>query len=163
MFCELQQDYGIDFVSRIRDENLEINGHIQRQLAEPGRRWGIENQGFRSLSQTWNLDRPASHSFGAVLARLVFVFMIYNASHLFEKQSRHRPDYAEHLRRLRSYGSGLRLAGATNIALTESGFCCAISTRDLLRLQKQRIKRGFERALEAGRSLTDVLRGFDSS
>jgi len=251
LFCELQQDYGIDFVSRIRDEKLEINGHIQRQLEEPGRRWtsleeqrqfsgrlerqrvrltalrpiplisdetgreiavnvvvavqshldgtpildkkgrdisttqyvtslapgpygvkvrgfygrrwGIENQGFRSLSQTWNIDRPASHSFGAVLARLVFVFMIYNASHLFEKQSRHRPDYAEHLRRVRSYGSGLRLAGATNIVLTEPGSCCAMSTRDLLRLQKQRIKRGFERDPEAGRSLTDVLRGFDSS
>jgi hypothetical protein len=93
----------------------------------------------------------------------VFVFMIYNASHLFEKQSRHRPDYAEHLRRVRSYGSGLRLAGATNIVLTEPGSCCAMSTRDLLRLQRQRIKRGFERDLEAGRSLTDVLRGFDSS
>lgn len=251
LFCELQQDYGIDFVSRIRDENLEINGPIQRQLEEPNRRWttieeerqfsgrlerqrvrltalrpitlisdetqrelavnvvvavqshadgtpildkkgkdisttkyatslppgpygvkvrrfyrhrwGIENQGFRSLSQTWNIDRPASHRFGAVLARLVFVFMIYNASHLFEKQSRHRPDYAEHLRRVRSYGSGLRLAGATNIVLTESGFCCAMSTRDLLRLQKQRIKRGLQRELEAGRSLADILKELDSS
>jgi hypothetical protein len=34
-------------------------------------RWGIENQGFRSLSQTWDIDRPAGHSYGAVLARLV--------------------------------------------------------------------------------------------
>ena len=251
LFWELKQGYGIDFVSRVRDENLEINGHIQRQLEEPDRRWttieeqrqfsgrleqqrvrltalrpitlisdqtqreivvnvvvavqshldgtplrdkkgkdistsqyvtslptgpygvkirrfyrgrwGIENQGFRSLSQTWNIDRPAGHSFGAVLARLVFVFLIYNASHLFEKQSRHRPDDAAQLRRLRSYGAGLRLAGATNIVLTESGFCCAMSTRELLRLQKQRLKRGLQRQLEAGRSLTDALKELDSS
>ena len=26
-------------------------------------RWGIENQGFRSLSQTWDIDRPAGHSY----------------------------------------------------------------------------------------------------
>src|SRR5206468_9003913 len=200
LFCELKQDYGIDFVSRVRDQKLEVNGSIQRQLEEadrpwteleeerqfsgrketqkvrltalrpitlisdetpahrqiavnivvayqshldgsairdkkgkdisrtdyitslaPGRygvkvrgfyrgRWGIENQGFRSLSQTWDIDRPAGHSFGAVLARLVFVFTIYNARHLFEKQSRHRPDYAEQLRQMRSYGPGISLA-----------------------------------------------------
>ena len=162
LFCELKQDYGIDFVSRVRDEKMDVNGTIQRQLDEAGRswesfaedrqfsgrketqqvrvtalrpitlisdekphrqiavnivvaiqshadgspildkkkadisrsdyitslapgrqqgakirgfyrrRWGIENQGFRSLSQTWDIDRPAGHSYGAVLARLVF-------------------------------------------------------------------------------------------
>src|SRR5207302_8403278 len=39
LFCELKQDYGIDFVSRVRDEKLDLNGHIQRQLAEPDRSW----------------------------------------------------------------------------------------------------------------------------
>ncbi len=39
MFCELVQDYGIDFVSRVRDEKLEINGQIQRQREDPQRRW----------------------------------------------------------------------------------------------------------------------------
>ena len=77
-------------------------------------RWGIENQGFRSLSQTWDIDRPAAHSYGAVLARLVFVFLIYNARHLFEKQSRHSPDYAEQLRQMRRYGAGISLAGASH-------------------------------------------------
>ena len=157
LFCELKQDYGIDFVSRVRDQKLDVNGSIQRQLEEADRpwteleeqrqfsgrketqkvrltalrpiilisdetpahrqiavnivvacqshpdgspirdkngkdisqtdyitslrpgmygvkvrslyrgRWGIENQGFRSLSQTWDIDRPAGHSYGAVL------------------------------------------------------------------------------------------------
>src|SRR5258708_11571521 len=75
-------------------------------------RWGIENQGFRSLSQTWDIDRPAGHSYGAVLARLAVVFMIYNAGHQFAKQSRHRPAFAAQLKHMGSYAPGIRLAGA---------------------------------------------------
>ena len=50
-------------------------------------RWGIENQGVRDLSQTWKIDRPAGHSYGAALAHLVFVFMIYNSGQLFKQSS----------------------------------------------------------------------------
>ena len=253
LFCELKQDYGIDFVSRIRDEKLELNGNIQRQVEEadrtwasfeeerqfsgrhetqqvrvtalrpitlisdatpmhrqiavnvvvavqshidgtaildkngkdisrtdyvtslaPGRhgakvrrfyggRWGIENQGFRSLSQTWDIDRPAGHSYGAVLARLVFVFMIYNARHLFEKESQHRPDYAEQLRQMRCYGPGISLAGAAIVVLTASGFCCALTARELLKLQKQRLLTKIERGLAAGKSIKEVMREIDTS
>jgi hypothetical protein len=126
-------------------------------------RWGIENQGFRYLSQTWNIDRPAGHSYGGVLARLVFVFMIYNSGQLFKQASRQRPDYAAQLRRMRSYGPGVRLAGATNIAITESGFCGAFTTRELLRLAQERIRRALQRDLESGRSFHDALKNLDSS
>ena len=54
--------------------------------------------------------------------------MIYNSGQLFKQASRQRPDYAAQLRRMRSYGPGVRLAGATNIAITESGFCGAFTT-----------------------------------
>jgi hypothetical protein len=253
LFCELKQDYGIDFVSRVRDERMDLNGHIQRQLEEvdrswssfqeqrqfsgrqetqnvrvtalrpitlisdetpehrqiavnivvavqshgdgspildkngkdisrtdyvtslaPGRhggkvrgfyrgRWGIENQGFRSLSQTWDIDRPAAHSYGAVLARLVFVFLIYNARHLLEKQGRHSQDYAEQLRQMRTYGAGISLAGASIVALTASGFCCALTARELLQLQKQRLLKRIERGLAAGKSVKEVMREIDST
>ena len=126
-------------------------------------RWGIENQGFRSLSQTWDIDRPAGHSYGAVLARLVFVFMIYNARHLFEKQSRYRPDYAEQLRQMRSYGPGICLVGATLIALTAAGFCCAFTPRELLKLHTQRLQKAIQRGLAAGRTLEEVMRELDSN
>jgi hypothetical protein len=121
-------------------------------------RWGIENQGFRSLSQTWDIDRPAGHSYGAVLARLVFVFMIYNARHLFAQQSRHRPDYAEQLRQTRSYGAGISLAGATIIAQTASGYCCPLTARELMKLQKQRLLNAMQRGLAAGRPIEEVMR-----
>ena len=126
-------------------------------------RWGIENQGFRWLSQTWDIDRPARRSYAAVLARLVFVFMIYNARHLLEKQSRHRPDYAEQLRQMRSYGPEISLAGAAIIALTASGFCCALSGQELLKLQKQRLLKTMQRGLVAGKTLEEVMRELDNS
>jgi Transposase DDE domain len=251
LFCELKQDYGIDFVSRVRDEKLDIHDDLQRQVEEAGRswaeieeqrqfsgrqekqkvrltalrpitlisdeseahrqvavhvvvavqshmdgspirdkkgkdisrtdyvtslspgrhgvkvrrfyrsRWGIENQGFRCLSQTWDIDRPAGHSYGAVLGRLVFVFMIYNARQLFEKESQHRPDYAEQLRQMRSYGPAIRLAGATIIAVTASGFCCALSSPQMLKLQKQRLLKMMQRGLKDGKSLEEVIQELD--
>src|SRR6266704_3725829 len=39
LFYELKQGYGVDFVSRVRDEGLEIDGSIRRQLEETDRRW----------------------------------------------------------------------------------------------------------------------------
>jgi hypothetical protein len=39
LFCELKQDYGIDFVSRVRDQKMDVNGSIQRQLEEADRPW----------------------------------------------------------------------------------------------------------------------------
>ena len=124
-------------------------------------RWGIENQGFRSLSQTWDIDRPAGHSYAAVLARLVFVFLIYNAQHFFEKQSRHHPDYAEQLRQMRSYGPAIGLAGATIIAVTVSGFCCALSSRRMLELQKRRLLNLMQPGLAAGKPIQEVMRELD--
>jgi hypothetical protein len=81
---------------------------------------------------------------------------------LFEKQSRHRPDYAEQLQQMRSYGGEISLAGATIIALTDSGFCCALTARELLKLQKQRLLKTIKRGLAAGKSLQEVMREIDS-
>ncbi len=39
LFGELKQDYGIDFVSRVRDEKREINEVIQRGIGQPKRVW----------------------------------------------------------------------------------------------------------------------------
>ena len=89
--------------------------------------------------------------------------MIYNARHLFEKQSRHRPDYAEQLRQMRSYGPGISLAGAANVVLTASGFCCTFTARELLKLHKQRLQKAIQRGLAAGRPIEEIMREFDSS
>jgi len=54
------------------------------------------------------------------------------------------------------------LAGATIIALTASGFCCALTARELLKLQKQRLLKTIERGVAAGKSLKEVMREIDS-
>src|SRR5437588_12720107 len=57
LFCELKQDYGIDFVSRVRDQKLELNGHIQRQLEEADRSWSSfqEQRQFSGSQETQNV------------------------------------------------------------------------------------------------------------
>jgi len=39
LFCELKQDYGIDCVSRVRNEKREIHRVIQREIGQPKRVW----------------------------------------------------------------------------------------------------------------------------
>ena len=39
LFCELKQDYGIDCVSRVRDEKREIHQVIEREIGQPKRVW----------------------------------------------------------------------------------------------------------------------------
>ena len=110
-----------------------------------------------------DIDRPAGPSYGAVLARLVFVFMIYNARHLFEKESRHRADYAEELRRMRAYGPGIALVGASIVALTVSGFCCALKTSELLTLHKKRLLNLMRLGMAAGKTVEEVMREVESN
>src|SRR5260370_15302693 len=54
LFCELKQDYGIDFVSRVRDQKLEVNGSIQRQVEEADRPWTSfeEERQFSGVKET---------------------------------------------------------------------------------------------------------------
>jgi len=254
LFCELKQDYGIDFVSRVRDEKLDLNGghptatggggpaldqfrgraavlraqgdaegardrltadHFDqrrtsgssanrgeyrggpsmspRRLSDSGQEGEgyfpdrlrhqpgageVRSESARILSGPLGnresgifagCRRPGTSTVrqgtasGRFLARLVFVFMTYNARHLFEKQSRHRPDYAEQLRQMRSYGPGISLAGAANVVLTASGFCCTFTARELLKLHKQRLQKAIQRGLVAGRPIEEIMREFDSS
>ena len=59
---------------------------------------------------------------------------------------------------LPNYGT---LAGAAIVALTASGYCCALTAGELLKLQKQRLLKRIERGLEAGKSVQEVMRDID--
>ena len=54
LFCELKEDFGIDFVSRVRDEKMDVNGTIQRQLDEADRAWDsfAEERQFSGRKET---------------------------------------------------------------------------------------------------------------
>ena len=64
---------------------------------------------------------------------------------------------------MRSYGPGIALAGAAIVALTASGYCCGLTARELLKLQKQRLLKKIERGLEAGKSVKEVMRELDNT
>ena len=89
--------------------------------------------------------------------------MIYNARHLFIKESRHRADYAEQLRQMRAYGPGIALVGASIVALTMSGFCCALKASELLTLHKQRLLNLMRRGMAAGKTVEEVMRELESN
>ena len=82
---------------------------------------------------------------------------------MFEKESRHRTDYAEQLRQMRAYGPGIALVGATIVALTLSGFCSALTARELLKLHQQRMRNLIERGMAAGKTVEEVMRELDSN
>jgi hypothetical protein len=48
-----------------------------------------------------------------------------------------------------TYGAKISLAGATIVALTASGYCCALTGRELLNLEKQRLLKTIERGMAA--------------
>ncbi|MBM4034467.1 MAG: transposase [Planctomycetes bacterium] len=61
-----------------------------------GRRWVVEDQGFRELTQDWALDTLAGRRFNALNARIAFALMLYNADRLLRAK---HPDLWEEARR----------------------------------------------------------------
>ena len=58
---------------------------------------------------------------------------------------------------MRAYGPGIALVGASIVALTLSGFCCALTAGELLKLYKQRLRNLIERGMAAGKTIEEVM------
>ena len=63
---------------------------------------------------------------------------------------------------MRAYGPGIALVGASIVALTLSGYCCALTAGELMKLYKQRMRNLIERGLAAGKNVEEVMRDLDS-
>ena len=48
------------------------------------------------------------------------------------------------------------------VVLTASGYCCALTARELLKLQRQRPRKAIQRGLAAGRPIAEMPRELDS-
>lgn len=48
-------------------------------------RWGVENQGFRNLTQRWSLDVAAGRNLNSIVARTFFVLALANAERIVEE------------------------------------------------------------------------------
>ena len=82
-------------------------------------RWGIENEGFRELTQTWALDRLAGRRFNALNSRTAFVLMLYNAERLL--QMKHPGPWQQERQRRRAWGEQALIGGLSVATYTEEG------------------------------------------
>ena len=128
------------------------------------RRWLIENQGFRELTQQWHLDTLVGHSFQANHARLAFVGMLYNAERIL--RMKHPGPWQEERERLRWVDPKTLMGGLAVVGYTPQGQLGLWSVKDYGALvqaathcavQAQLVGR-LKEAYRHGQSLEDVLK-----
>jgi hypothetical protein len=127
------------------------------------RRWVVENQGFRELTERWKVDALAGKRFSANVARLAFVFMLYNAERLL--RMKHPGPWQEERKRLSGLGDRGLLGGPALAAYTpqgQLGLLDARRYRDLVRLaERRRIAARLRDCLAEGRDPRDLLDELD--
>ncbi len=70
-------------------------------------RWGIENEGFRTLKQSYHLEQLPGRSFAAIEARTALVLMLYNAMNILDMKYPEEGKEALLQRRKRGHASHL--------------------------------------------------------
>lgn len=72
-----------------------LGRQVGEWIEEYGRRWTIENEGIRELSQRWKVRTLVGRKFCAIWAQVVILMALYNATKVYEMK---RPADAERLR-----------------------------------------------------------------
>jgi len=133
------------------------------------RRWFIENQGFRCLTQRWNLDIPAGRKINIIRARICFVLMLYNAEAIMEMKF--PEEWQKEKERLEQWGEEGMLGKPALIIYTRD-YRCGIFTGKRygeLVAQASRIKyekhlrQQLQEAVEKGINLEEFTKRLDTS
>lgn len=74
---------------------LPLGRHPEKWVEKYGRRWTVENEGIRQLSQEWRVKTPVGRKFKAIWAQVVMLMVLYNAVKVWEMK---RPKDVERLR-----------------------------------------------------------------
>jgi len=130
------------------------------------KRWVVENEGFRNLTQRWGLDVAAGRSYAAVLARTFFLLVLANAESIVAELFP-GPWHLER-KRLGKLGVPGRIGGEPAVAAyTAQGQLGLMAVEEYGRLVAQRERKGFvqelQRARSRGEGIEDVLRRLDPS
>jgi len=129
------------------------------------RRWVIENQGFRDLTQQWALDRLAGRRFNALNSRIAFALMLYNAERILRMKC--PGPWQEERARLRDLGERSLLGGPSVIGYTPDGRLGIFTAEDYARLiaarERARIVRTLREGLARGETLERTLERLESA
>jgi hypothetical protein len=125
------------------------------------RRWVIENQGFRNLTQRWALDVPPARNYRAMFARMFFVLTLANAESVVGELF--PGDWRDERQRLGKLGVSGTIGGEPALAAyTPKGQLGILSTEDYGSLVAQRERatmlQELRRAQAKGESLEEVIR-----
>ena len=125
------------------------------------KRWTIENQGFRNLTQRWGLDVAAGRNYRSILARTFFVLALANAESVVEEMF--PGPWQEERRRLGRLGAPGKIGGEPALAAyTPQGQLGILKTDDFRSLVAQRertlILNEIRSATNRGEPLDDVIR-----
>ena len=117
------------------------------------KRWFVENQGFRCLTQRWNLDIPAGRKLNIIRARICFVLMLYNAEGILEMKF--PKEWQEERERLEKWGEEGMLGKPALIIYTRDNRCGIFTGKRYGELVAQataiRLKKELQQAREKGR------------
>jgi hypothetical protein len=125
------------------------------------KRWAVENQGFRNLTQRWGLDVAAGRSYPAILARTFFLLVLANAESVVAELF--PGPWQEERKRLGKLGVPGRIGGGPGVAAyTRQGQLGIMSVEEYGQLVAQRERNALldqlQQARARGESIDDVLR-----
>ena len=123
------------------------------------RRWVIENQGFRELTQNWAINTLAGRRFNANNARIAFVLMLYSAERIMRMKD--QAGWLKERERVKlMIGQGL-MGGLNVVVYTQDGHLGLFQARqygNIVRQAERRRITAMARAYQAqGRDLKDLL------
>ncbi len=123
------------------------------------RRWLIENQGFRELTQRWKIDTLAARRFQAINSRIGFTLMLYNAERIL--RMRHPGPWEEERKRLKRVGPRSLIGGPCLVAYTPEGALGVLSAEKYRRLvisaDRRMVLAQLRQAARRGKSAEELL------
>jgi len=123
-------------------------------------RWIIENQGFRELTQDWEIDILAGRKLNTIRSRIAFVLMLYTAMKLLDMK--HPGRWQEEAEQLKSRGEEGRMGGLGVIAYTNDGYYGAFTAKQYKRIIELTLMEKLQRASDKGLTIEEALNKLDN-
>lgn len=102
-------------------------------------RWGIENEGFRTLKQSYHLEQLPGRSFAAIEARTALVLMLYNAMSVLDMK--YPEEGKEALRQRRKRGHASHLTDQAVVVYVSAGYVATFNPQEYHRLVAEGARR----------------------